>query len=297
MIRTPDATPQSGVVSPAAFRAALVFSHHPPARRAADGRAVGRLPGGRRAAATDKTGPGDAFATVTDDNGTTVAISAKPRRIVSTAPANTETLFALGLGDRVVGVTSLDDYPAEVADLPKVGDYTANAEAITALSPDLVVGYSGNEEALAPIAAAGTPVLILNPTDLGGHLRRHHHHRDGDRATEDEAADLIESMKAQMTQITTAAKATGEPPSVFYALDNTLYTCGPGSFVDQLLTLANTTNVGSLPKADGTPADAYPSSRPSNLWRATLTFILLRHLPIPAPTSSPATPASRDSPR
>ena len=119
--------------------------------------------------------------TVTDDNGTSVTIDAKPMRIVSTAPANTETLFALGLGDRVVGVTSLDDYPPEVADIAKIGDFQANTEAIMALSPDLVVGYSGNEEALAPVRTAGAPVLILNPDDPGADLRQHHHGGRGHR--------------------------------------------------------------------------------------------------------------------
>jgi iron complex transport system substrate-binding protein len=233
-------------------------------------------------AAADTTVPAPAAfpVTVTDDNGTTVTINALPQRIVSTAPANTETLFALGLGDKVVGVTSLDDYPAEVATLPKVGDYTANAEAITALDPDLVVGYSGNEEALAPIAAAGTPVLILNPTDLDGIYADITMVGEATGATA-EAADLVASMTAQITEIATAAEATGEPPSVFYALDNTLYTCGPGSFVDQLLTLANTTNVGALPKADGSPADAYPQFSVEQLVASDPYIILLSGLAYP----------------
>ncbi|MCX6660022.1 MAG: ABC transporter substrate-binding protein, partial [Candidatus Bathyarchaeota archaeon] len=49
--------------------------------------------------------------TVTDDFGRNVTISAPPTRIVSTAPSNTEILFALGLGDRVVGVTKYCDWP------------------------------------------------------------------------------------------------------------------------------------------------------------------------------------------
>ena len=55
-----------------------------------------------------------------------MTIEAKPMRIVSTAPANTEMLFALGLGDRVVGVTSLDDYPPEAAAIEKIGDFQPN---------------------------------------------------------------------------------------------------------------------------------------------------------------------------
>jgi iron complex transport system substrate-binding protein len=64
----------------------------------------------------------------------------KPRRIVSTAPSITEALFALGLGDQVVGVSRYCDYPPQVAKLPKVGSYIKpDLEAIARLTPDLVV--------------------------------------------------------------------------------------------------------------------------------------------------------------
>ena len=64
----------------------------------------------------------------------------KPRRIVSTAPSITEALFALGLGDQVVGVSRFCNFPASVQKLPKVGTYLApDAEAIARLVPDLVV--------------------------------------------------------------------------------------------------------------------------------------------------------------
>jgi ABC-type Fe3+-hydroxamate transport system substrate-binding protein len=66
--------------------------------------------------------------------------AATPQRIVSTAPSITELLYALGLGDRVVGVTRFCRYPPEAQLKPKIGDYTApNLEAIAALRPDLVV--------------------------------------------------------------------------------------------------------------------------------------------------------------
>ncbi len=66
--------------------------------------------------------------------------AAPPQRIVSTAPSITELLYALGLGDRVVGVTRFCRYPPEAQLKPKIGDYTSpNLEAIAALRPDLVV--------------------------------------------------------------------------------------------------------------------------------------------------------------
>jgi iron complex transport system substrate-binding protein len=65
---------------------------------------------------------------------------AQPRRIVSTAPSITEMLYALGLGDRVVGVTTFCHYPPEAARKPKIGNYLRpDVETIVALRPDLVI--------------------------------------------------------------------------------------------------------------------------------------------------------------
>ncbi len=70
--------------------------------------------------------------------GATVA--ATPQRIISTAPSITEMLYAVGLGDRVVGVTTYCHYPPEARTKPKIGTYTEpNLERIAALRPDLVV--------------------------------------------------------------------------------------------------------------------------------------------------------------
>jgi iron complex transport system substrate-binding protein len=210
--------------------------------------------------------------TITDDNGNAVTVKAEPRRIVSTAPASTETLFALGVGDRVVGVTSLCDYPPEVAGIAKIGDFQANTEAVMALSPDLVVGYSGNEEALAPVQAAGAPVIILNPASIDGIYANITALGAATGATA-KATELVESIKAQIEEVTAATAAAGEKPRVFYALDNTLWTCGPGSFVDELLALVNAVNVGSENAGEG--AQPYYQLSPEQLIAADPDIILL----------------------
>lgn len=188
--------------------------------------------------------------TVTDDNGSSVTIPAEPVRIVSTAPANTETLFAIGVGERVVGVTSLCDYPPEAAAVAKIGDYQANTEAIMALSPDLVVGYSGNEEALAPVQAAGSAVLIMNPMDLEQIFANIATIGSATGATA-EAAEVVDSIKAQIAAVTDMTATLSYAPKVFYALDNTLWTAGPGSFVDQLLMLVGAINIGAMDESGG----------------------------------------------
>jgi len=208
--------------------------------------------------------------TVTDDNGDRVTIPAKPMSIVSTSPAATQILFALGAGDRVVGVNQLDEYPAEVVDLPKVADYQVNTEAVMALSPDLVLGGAGQEEALATIQAAGAAVIILNPSAVEG-IYADVATVGQATGTEAQVAQVIQSMRDAFDGLAAAAAATGESPSVFYALDDTLFTAGTGSFVDELLTLASATNVAT---ADGA-TDDYFMFTPEQLVAADPDMVIL----------------------
>ncbi len=93
-----------------------------------------------------------------------------PRRIVSLAPVVTETLFLLGQGERVVGVTRYCDTPAAAAALPKVGGYVdVSLERVLALRPDLVMAMPsfGQRELLERLRDAGVPVLVLFGDTLG----------------------------------------------------------------------------------------------------------------------------------
>ena len=113
--------------------------------------------------------------TITDDSSRTVTVKAEPQRIVSLAPANTEIAFALGLGDKVVGVTTYDDYPAEVTSIAKVGDFASpNIEAIAAAKPDLVLATSGVQaDVVTKLEASGCDRCDRRPTEHRRRLRRH----------------------------------------------------------------------------------------------------------------------------
>ncbi|MHB0981420.1 MAG: ABC transporter substrate-binding protein [Thermoleophilia bacterium] len=220
---------------------------------------------------------------VTDDNGVQVTVTARPERIVSTSPANTEILFALGAGDRVVGVTSLDDYPPEVAGIDTIGDFQPNTEAIIALDPDLVVGYSGNEEALQPLGQAGVPVLIMNAASVAG-IYTDMRTIGAAVGAPEAAEDLIASLRTEMEGISNTARETGDTPTVFYALDDTLWTVGPGSFVDELITLAGAANVG----ASG--SSAYFQLTPEQLVAADPDAVLLPNTVFPTVEAFAADP-------
>src|SRR2546428_4353255 len=113
--------------------------------------------------------PRDAGYTVTDDAGRTVALAQPARRIVSLSPAVTELLFALGVGDRVVGRTTWCDYPPLARLVPSVGDgLNPNLEAVAARRPDLVVLYRSplNETAAAQLGRLGVPAAGLGQDRL-----------------------------------------------------------------------------------------------------------------------------------
>jgi iron complex transport system substrate-binding protein len=103
-----------------------------------------------------------------DENAAAIS---QPQRIVSLAPSLTETLFALGLGERVVGVTRYCAYPAEVHDLPKVGGHLdPSYEALLSLRPDLVVLIPSSDEIERRLESLGVRVLQVDQHDVDGVL-------------------------------------------------------------------------------------------------------------------------------
>jgi len=94
---------------------------------------------------------------------------AQPQRIVSTAPSITEMLFALGLGNRVVGVTSFCHYPAQARQIPKIGSYLRpNIEKIASLRPDLVVLLKSPSRAAEQLRAMKLNLLELEHDTIDG---------------------------------------------------------------------------------------------------------------------------------
>ena len=77
--------------------------------------------------------------TIKDAADEDVVIEAQPEKIVSLIPSNTEIAFALGLGEKIVGVSDNDNYPEEVANIEKIGGMEFNVEKIISLQPDVVL--------------------------------------------------------------------------------------------------------------------------------------------------------------
>jgi iron complex transport system substrate-binding protein len=171
-----------------------------------------------------------------------------PQRIVSTAPSITETLFALGVGDRVVGVSRFCDYPPQVQQLPKVGTYVKpDVEAIARLTPDLVILQRTSSELTDRLNALkirfievphGTLEDVFTEIELTGKAA----------GVPEQSARLIAQIKDSLQAIQSRAKSMPSP-RVLMIVDrqpgtlNNLIAVGPSNYVDQILQIAGGTNV------------------------------------------------------
>lgn len=186
-----------------------------------------------------------------DDFGNTIIFENPPERIISLAPSNTEILFAIGAGDKVVGVTTYDDYPEEVLDIEKIGDFNGiNLERIIELEPDLVINYGdGVTEENERLIEAGIQIAGFEPESIEeitdtilriGEITGH----------KQEALDLVDEMTSKEAEL--LARIEGlESKTVFYEIwHEPLMAAGPGSFIDELIAIAGGENVAGDAEGD-----------------------------------------------
>ena len=203
-----------------------------------DGSTEGKTGGGTQASSFPVT--------VKDSLGRKVEIKERPKRIGSLAPSLTETLFAVGAGNRVAGVTTADNYPKEVQSIEKIGDYQqANAEKIASLGIDLLFlsfDSTTKEQAKDLENKTGAKVVVVNPTSVQeaiGSIGT-----VGKAVGNSEKAQVVEErLRSELGQIKSTVKGLPEP-TVFYELGyDPLFTVGPGSFVNDAIKLARGKNV------------------------------------------------------
>jgi iron complex transport system substrate-binding protein len=175
-----------------------------------------------------------------------------PDRVVSMAPSITEILFALDLGDLLVGRTRYCDYPPEALQSTSIGGfYEPNYEAITQLEPDLVILLPDHERPAQRLAALGIPTLEVQNGTVEQIL-------DAIRTVGDEcgapaeAAELVQSLRSRMERVERLT-ANLPRPAVLVSVGRNMgsgdlqdvYVAGAGSFFDELIRLAGGRNAYS----------------------------------------------------
>ena len=178
--------------------------------------------------------------------GAQEAPSSRPQRVISLAPSVTETLFALGFGNRLVGVTTSCDYPAEARKLPKIGGFMSpSLEAIVAKRPDLVIGVSS---ATDPVKARemeriGLKVTLISLASLSDILssiksiaRLMGSPQDGEK--------LVNTIGAQVRDVKKSIELAPLRSVLFVVGIRPLVAVGGKNFIDELITLARGENIG-----------------------------------------------------
>lgn len=190
---------------------------------------------------------------IRDDLGRGVVISEKPDNIISLTPSVTEILFALGLDNKVIGVTEFCDYPPKVPKLVDNGEIevvagftTTNTEKVVSLNPSLVVTAAGtSKDTINQLEKMGIPVLGIEGENLSDAIS------DIElvgRATGtlEKARDITQEMRKEMNRIVekTSDIPKNERPKVFYEIGtNPIWTAGPETFIHEIINLAGGINV------------------------------------------------------
>ena len=190
----------------------------------------------KKAASASESVP-ESMRTVTDDLGREVKIPQKIDRAVSLAPNLTEDVFAVGAGDRLVGVTTYCDYPEAAKKIQNVGDtLNPNIETIVALKPQIVLVSTASQlEAFSKILADnGIAVYITNPKSLDDIFKDLA--QLGDIfGTQDTAAKVVGDLTDRVATITRAA-AGKMPVRVFVQISKEpLFTIGKQAFVTEIV--------------------------------------------------------------
>lgn len=186
---------------------------------------------------------------ITDDLGRDVTIPKELNRIVSLSPSNTEILFALGLGDKVVGVTRYCNYPPEAQERAEIGGFTTvNIEKVVALRPDLVLADSSLQKAVVEelekfglsVVALGSDDVddILEDIELIGKIT----------GREEIAQELTANMRKRIKAITDNTKGLNETQltkALFILGLDPLRVAGPGSLAHILIQLAGGCNIAA----------------------------------------------------
>ncbi len=191
---------------------------------------------------------------VTDDLGRKVTLASEPKRIVTMLPSHTETLFAIGAGDKLVGIDEYSNYPkAETDKIAKVGSgFEPNLEAIVALKPDLVLAdESTSSKLVEKLEKAGVNVYggtaqtyneVFEKIAVIGKITNR----------EAQAVKLISGMRAELNTIEASVRALPKV-TAYFEVDPTPYAVGPNSFIGVLITKAGGLNIipaklGDFPK-------------------------------------------------
>jgi iron complex transport system substrate-binding protein len=213
-----------------------------------------------------------------DDVGRKVWIRRKAERIISLAPSCTEMLFAMGLGDKVIGITEQCDYPPEARRIRKVGSFSnPSLEAIISLKPDLILSGGGvQREIVLRLEKLSFPVLVLYPKDIRGIFR------DIEMigiavGKPEKARKLIYSLQKRLEAVRKRASRIpySKRPRVYVEISpDPLMTVGPSTFLNEMIEIAGGVNI-----AKGIKGTTFPRISAEYVLSMDPQVVILTYIP------------------
>jgi len=211
--------------------------------------------------------------TLTDEMGRTVVVPDHPHRVICLMPSVTDTVFALGAGDDVVGISDYTKYPAAALTKPSVGDLIKpSIETILSLHPDLVIGYQpkGPMEVTDQLERVGVPIFLVAPHGIAGIM--HSVETIGLALNRTSQADaLVGSLQRRVDAV--KARTKGLPATrVFMPIwYDPITTIGKNAFITEVIEAA-----GGRSVTDDLPAEWPQISMEVVLERAPDALLLVR---------------------
>jgi ABC-type Fe3+-hydroxamate transport system substrate-binding protein len=175
-----------------------------------------------------------------DELGRHVTLPDEPHRVVCLSPSLAETVYALGLGDLVVGVSEFTDYPPEAQKKPRVGGLDdASVEKIVSLHPDLVLamGTLNREETVNELEHVGIPVYVVDPQGLPGIMASVQHVGEALNRSSD-AAKLLQRLEQERASVAARVKGLPRPKVLVVIWYDPVITAGNKSFINDLISAA-----------------------------------------------------------
>ncbi|MBA8759703.1 ABC transporter substrate-binding protein [Staphylococcus schleiferi subsp. coagulans] len=172
-----------------------------------------------------------------------------PERIISLMPSNTEVLYALGIGDKVIGVSTVDDYPKEVKQKEKFDAMHLSKEALIKAQPDLILAHESQKatqgKVLKDLSESGIKVAYVKDAQSINEMYESFEQIGKLTGREKQAKTLIDETKANIKKVTDSVPKQKKEPKVFIeiASEPEIYTAGKSTFMNDMLKQLHAKNV------------------------------------------------------
>lgn len=185
--------------------------------------------------------------TVVDDRGKEITFEKIPERVISLQPSNTEILFELGVGDKIIGATEYDNYPEEAKKIERVSNSVkTNNERIVELNPDVVFAYSnGGEEQMEQLESAGVKVFVIKASSSIEEIYGDILQISEAMGVKNKGNEIIENMKEKLNVIKEKTSQIKEKKKVYFEISPApdIWSVGSETFQQELIEIAGIDNI------------------------------------------------------